>query len=86
MAMRFIVDREMARGEHPLMPHRRLPSVIWNPETNKPLIEFKNGIYETSSSEEIALLKRMGYMSVDLEVFEEPETQEKKRTTRKLAE
>ena len=58
---------------------RELPSVIWDPENNCPLVEFYQWTYETDDPKIIKILKGMGYPveGVDpVPAFLHPEGQE----------
>lgn len=40
-------------------------AVVWDPEANTALVEFKNGVFETKDKGIIAKLKKLGYPAVD---------------------
>ncbi len=50
-----------------------LPTIVWNPETDKPLAEFVDGQYYTESEEIANKLIAMGYPEVSLDATEPPE-------------
>lgn len=50
-----------------------LPTIVWNPEKDKPLAEFRDGQYYTEDEEIAKKLIAMGYPEVSLEATQPPE-------------
>lgn len=50
-----------------------LPTIVWNPKTNKALVEFVNGQVITEDEEVIKVLIGMGYPEVALDAVNPPE-------------
>lgn len=85
MKVRFTYGREEGRGEN---GNPVLHSVIWDPKTSKPLVEFDKGVFETEDKKLIDRLKAMGYKYTVLEgdppkKGEEKEIDEEKRSLKK---
>ena len=49
-----------------------LPAVVWDPEKGRPMAEFVNGQFYTDDVRVASILKRKGYIQVDLEATEPP--------------
>ncbi len=50
-----------------------LPTIVWNPEKDKPLAEFVDGQYYTEDEEIANKLIAMGYPEVSLDATQPPE-------------
>jgi len=51
----------------------KLPAVVWDPEKGRPLAEFVDGQFFTNDTKVASILKRKGYIQVDLDATEPPE-------------
>lgn len=65
------------RGTKPVRKWRffksGLPAIIWDPQNDKPLAEFKDGSFITEDEQTAKILKQKGYPEVGLRAQEPPD-------------